>query len=111
MSREKKHRHNSDRHSLPREVTNSIDEDGVLISSRNSSQRWSSDAHDIYAAGTPGGGSSVGGLAGTNIGDAAPGNADIDDALGDDDFERRESYERPLSDREGHVDVADEDID
>jgi hypothetical protein len=50
-------------------------------------------------------------LAGTNIGDAAPGNADIDDALGDDDFERRESYERPLSDREAHVDVADEDID
>ncbi len=40
------------------------------------------DAGDPYAAGTPGGGSSVGGLAGTNVGDGDPDNADLERALG-----------------------------
>jgi hypothetical protein len=37
---------------------------------------------DIHAAGTPGGGTSMGGLAGTNIDDGSPDNADLEDALG-----------------------------
>ena len=37
---------------------------------------------DVHAAGTPGGGSAVGGLAGTNIDDGSPNNADLEDALG-----------------------------
>jgi hypothetical protein len=37
---------------------------------------------DIFAAGTPGGGSASGGLAGTNAGDGAPENADLEDAMG-----------------------------
>src|SRR5437762_4898925 len=37
---------------------------------------------DIHAAGTPGGGTASGGLAGTNVGDGDPDNADLEDALG-----------------------------
>ncbi len=37
---------------------------------------------DIYAAGTPGGGLAAGGLAGTNIGDGDPDNADLENAMG-----------------------------
>jgi hypothetical protein len=37
---------------------------------------------DIHAAGTPGGGAAAGGLAGTNVGDGDPDNADLEDALG-----------------------------
>lgn len=51
-----------------------------------------SDEHDAgsgggshHAAGTPGGGTPVGGLAGTTIGDGAPGNADLEDALFEDE--------------------------
>lgn len=36
----------------------------------------------VDAAGTPGGGTAAGGLAGTNIDDGSPENADLDDALG-----------------------------
>src|SRR5438067_234355 len=39
-------------------------------------------ARDVHAAGTPGGGTALGGLAGTNVGDGAPENADLEDALG-----------------------------
>jgi len=37
---------------------------------------------DIHAAGTPGGGTAYGGLAGTNIGDGSPDNAHLEDAMG-----------------------------
>lgn len=37
---------------------------------------------DTHAAGTPGGGSAVGGLAGTNVADGDPDNADLEDAMG-----------------------------
>lgn len=37
---------------------------------------------DRYAAGTPGGGSEFGGLAGTNIGEGEPDNADLEEAAG-----------------------------
>src|SRR5437588_3733786 len=40
------------------------------------------EGEDIHAAGTPGGGTSMGGLAGTNIDDGSPNNADLEDALG-----------------------------
>jgi hypothetical protein len=36
---------------------------------------------DVHAAGTPGGGLAAGGLAGTNIGDGDPDNADLEDAM------------------------------
>ena len=39
------------------------------------------DAGDPTAQGTPGGGSEVGGLAGTNVGDGAPENADLEDTF------------------------------
>jgi hypothetical protein len=39
-------------------------------------------AGDIYAAGTPGGGTASGGLAGTNVGHGDPDEADLEDALG-----------------------------
>jgi hypothetical protein len=42
-----------------------------------------SDLGDPHAAGTPGGGTEVGGLAGTNVGDGAPENADLERAFGD----------------------------
>ena len=37
---------------------------------------------DIHAAGTAGGGTAEGGLAGTNIGEGDPNNADLEDAMG-----------------------------
>jgi hypothetical protein len=36
---------------------------------------------DRHAAGTPGGGTEVGGLGGTNIGEGSPENADLDEAM------------------------------
>jgi RNA polymerase-binding transcription factor DksA len=44
-------------------------------------------APDVHAAGTPGGGSAVGGLAGTNIGGGAPTAADLADAMGSGTFD------------------------
>ncbi|HVW01763.1 MAG TPA: hypothetical protein VHB77_15535 [Planctomycetaceae bacterium] len=37
---------------------------------------------DRFAAGTPGGGTEVGGLAGTNVGDGDPDNADLETPMG-----------------------------
>jgi len=52
---------------------------------------------DIHAAGTPGGGTAYGGLAGTNIGDGDPDNAPLEDALGSG---VRENDESPDEDEE-----------
>lgn len=41
-----------------------------------------SDLGDPHAAGTPGGGTAVGGLAGTNVGHGEPENADLERAFG-----------------------------
>jgi hypothetical protein len=41
----------------------------------------------VHAAGTPDGGSAVGGLGGTNVGDGAPENADLEAAMGSSDFD------------------------
>jgi RNA polymerase-binding transcription factor DksA len=40
---------------------------------------------DIYAVGTAGGGTAVGGLAGTNVGDGSPANANLEEAMGSPD--------------------------
>jgi hypothetical protein len=37
---------------------------------------------DMYAVGTPGGGTAVGGLAGTNVGDGSPADAKLEEAMG-----------------------------
>jgi len=50
---------------------------------------------DIHAAGTPGGGTAYGGLAGTNIGDGSPENADLEDALGSGIGDNDEEQEEP----------------
>jgi len=45
---------------------------------------------DIHAAGTAGGGTAVGGLAGTTIGDGAPTGAGLEDAMGSGNFDAEE---------------------
>ena len=46
---------------------------------------------DVHAAGTAGGGTAVGGLAGTNIGDGAPTGAGLEDAMGSGNFDAEEA--------------------
>jgi len=64
-------------------------------------------AGDVHAAGTPGGGSSVGGLAGSNAGHGDPDVADLQDAMGSGDSDAREaqadSDHAPKSGRSGGV--------
>jgi len=50
---------------------------------------------DEDAAGTPGGGTEVGGLGGTNIGDGAPENAHLEEAMGSDVDEYDEDRSTP----------------
>jgi RNA polymerase-binding transcription factor DksA len=45
---------------------------------------------DVHAVGTAGGGTAVGGLAGTNIGDGAPSGAGLEDAMGSGNFDAEE---------------------
>lgn len=49
------------------------------------------DKADVHAAGTAGGGTAVGGLAGTNIGDGAPTGAGLEDAMGSGHFDAEEA--------------------
>lgn len=61
--------------------------------------------NDIYAVGTAGGGTAVGGLAGTNVGDGSPANANLEEAMGspdsdapgniNDDIEMPQAYAGP----------------
>jgi len=46
---------------------------------------------DVHAAGTAGGGTAVGGLAGTTIGDGAPTGAGLEDAMGSGNFDAEEA--------------------
>ena len=46
---------------------------------------------DVHAVGTAGGGTAVGGLAGTNIGDGAPTGAGLEDAMGSGNFDAEEA--------------------
>lgn len=59
---------------------------------------------DRHAAGTPGGGTSLGGLAGTNVGRGDPAAVDLEDAMGSglmDDDRNEEDVTTPQSSREG----------
>ena len=59
---------------------------------------------DRHAAGTPGGGTSLGGLAGTNVGRGDPAAIDLEDAMGNglmDDDLNEEDIRTPESSREG----------
>jgi DnaK suppressor protein len=49
------------------------------------------DKPDTHAAGTAGGGTAVGGLAGTTIGDGAPSGAGLEDAMGSGNFDAEEA--------------------
>jgi RNA polymerase-binding transcription factor DksA len=49
------------------------------------------DKPDVHAVGTAGGGTAVGGLAGTNIGDGAPTGAGLEDAMGSGNFDAEEA--------------------
>ena len=57
---------------------------------------------DRHAAGTPGGGSAVGGLAGTNVGHGGPDDADLEEAMGssayDASIESQSVQAKPLTD-------------
>lgn len=61
------------------------------------------DREDIHAAGTAGGGTAIGGLAGTNLGEGDPDDGDLEEAMGsgnydqelDDDHEDTSSYSGP----------------
>jgi RNA polymerase-binding transcription factor DksA len=65
--------------------------------------RRGGDHEDIHAAGTAGGGTAIGGLAGTNIGEGDPDDGDLEDAMGsgrydqelEDDHEDTTSYSGP----------------
>jgi|GEM_PF-1819794 len=72
-------RDNENEKELPIEVDEQSLPSGSLMPDDEMAPR---DEGDIHAAGTPGGGSEVGGLAGTNIGDGAPGNAVLEDPMG-----------------------------
>ncbi|MFO0958356.1 MAG: TraR/DksA C4-type zinc finger protein [Isosphaeraceae bacterium] len=62
-----------------------------------------SDQDDVHAAGTAGGGTAIGGLAGTNIGEGDPDDGNLEDAMGsghfdqqlDDDHEDTSTYSGP----------------
>ncbi len=59
---------------------------------------------DIHAAGTPGGGAAVGGLAGTNIGDGDPDEADLENAMGSGNFDvELEEDDEPTSAYSGNA--------
>ena len=60
-------------------------------------------ANDEHAAGEPGGGSAIGGLAGTNIGGGEPTISDLQDAAGSGEFDLDEARDDPAdTPRSGH---------
>jgi RNA polymerase-binding transcription factor DksA len=83
---------------LPRRDTNPTAEtdDSALseepTTGRSEKKRGRADTH---ASGTPGGGSAVGGLAGTNIGTGSPDGAGLEDAMGSGDFDATLDKEDP----------------
>jgi RNA polymerase-binding transcription factor DksA len=50
---------------------------------------------DLHAVGTPGGGTAVGGLAGTNVGDGDPADAALEEAMGSGNFDVTDEGDRP----------------
>lgn len=67
--------------------------------------REKEEADDTHAAGTPGGGTAVGGLAGTNIGSGAPDGADLENAMGSGAFDVAIEGEHP-AEREAEEEAA-----
>jgi DnaK suppressor protein len=83
---------NSGRPRLPRDT---LAPEGEMLESRRGNageadHRGLPFSNDEHAAGTPGGGSSLGGLAGTNIGRGEPALGDLGDASGSGESERRQ---------------------
>jgi RNA polymerase-binding transcription factor DksA len=60
----------------------------IPVTDLESDDRPGAAAGDVHAAGTAGGGTAVGGLAGTNIGEGEPRNEDLDAALGSGNFDQ-----------------------
>lgn len=57
---------------------------------------------DIHAAGTPGGGSAIGGLAGTNVGGGDPNGADLESAMGSGTFDTEQLEEEEEEEEAGY---------
>ena len=57
---------------------------------------------DIHAAGTPGGGSAIGGLAGTNVGGGDPDDADLESAMGSGAFDTEQLEEEEEEEEAGY---------
>jgi RNA polymerase-binding transcription factor DksA len=60
-----------------------LDREPVLVADREDDEGRA----DVHAAGTAGGGTAVGGLAGTNIGDGGPSDAGLEQAMGSGNFD------------------------
>jgi len=85
------------RHVHPGEPASEVDEQSLpagtveLDPSADEPDEWDAEEHKaaghVHMAGEPGGGSPVGGLAGTNVGDGAMLNADSEDAMFEDERE------------------------
>jgi len=58
----------------------------------------SQNEEDLHAAGTPGGGSGIGGIAGTNEGDGEPDDEALEDAMGSGNFDRSDEADEPAAD-------------
>ena len=56
------------------------------------------DANDQHASGTPGGGSALGGLAGTNVGDGEPDDEPLETAMGSGSFDVTDEADEPAAD-------------
>ncbi|HEV3387144.1 MAG TPA: TraR/DksA C4-type zinc finger protein [Gemmata sp.] len=59
--------------------------------------------NDSYAAGTPGGGTAIGGLAGTNLGSGEPEGDDLEDAMGNGTFDTSIETEKQEEQLEGYA--------
>lgn len=76
---------------LPAQATTKEEFDRVLQRGTGTPGVPGSAAGSITAQGTPGGGSEAGGLAGTNVGDGAPGNVDLDELFDSSESDRDDS--------------------
>jgi DnaK suppressor protein len=89
----------------PEGVVSETAESEVLFTDLEPDEMPGVAAGDIHAAGTAGGGTAVGGLAGTNVGDGEPDEEDLDAAMGSGNFdvaiETDESDEIPYSGASG----------
>jgi len=58
----------------------------------------STNDEDVHAAGTAGGGTGLGGLAGTNVGDGEPDDEPLEDAMGSGNFDKADEADEPAKD-------------